>query len=136
MSLDSATRALGSSFIDGSFSRARTGWVATTCLTAGKGSEKAQNQWAGRRCCTGRRAQPPIASRAMYAPHVLPVARGYHALYRSFRWQVPAQYNIGVDVCDKWAQSEPGRIAIFDVRGDGTVEEISYGALRETSNRL
>src|SRR5260370_11689758 len=72
----------------------------------------------------------------MYAPHVLPVARGYHALYRSFRWQVPAQYNIGVDVCDKWAQSEPKRIAIFDVKADGNVEEVSYGALRETSSRL
>jgi acetyl-CoA synthetase len=72
----------------------------------------------------------------MYAPHVLPVARGYHALCRSFRWQVPAHYNIGVDVCDRWAQSEPGRTAILDVRADGTVEEVGYGALRETSNRL
>jgi acetyl-CoA synthetase len=72
----------------------------------------------------------------MYAPHVLPVARGYHALYRSFRWQVPAHYNIGVDVCDKWAQSEPRRTAIFDVKADGAVEEVSYGALRETSSRL
>ena len=72
----------------------------------------------------------------MYAPHVLPVARGYHALYRSFRWQLPARYNIGVDVCDRWAQSEPGRTAIFNVAADGAVEEVSYGALRETSNRL
>src|SRR5882672_2150608 len=72
----------------------------------------------------------------MYAPHVLPIARGYHALYRSFRWQVPAHYNIGVGVCDRWAQSEPGRTAIFNVRADGAVEEVSYGALRETSNRL
>jgi acetyl-CoA synthetase len=41
----------------------------------------------------------------MYAPHVLPAARSYDALYRSFRWQVPAHYNIGVDVCDRWAQN-------------------------------
>jgi acetyl-CoA synthetase len=72
----------------------------------------------------------------MYAAHVLPVARGYHALYRSFRWQVPAHYNIGVDVCDRWAQREPDRTAILDVRADGAVEEISYGALRDASNRL
>ncbi len=72
----------------------------------------------------------------MYAPHVLPVARGYHALYRSFRWQVPARYNIGVDICDRWAELEPGRTAILDVHADGAVDEISYGALRETSNRL
>src|SRR5215470_2877039 len=72
----------------------------------------------------------------MYAAHVLPVARGYHALYRSFRWQVPAQFNIGVDVCDRWAQREPERIAIFDVRADGAVEEVRYGALRDASNQL
>jgi acetyl-CoA synthetase len=72
----------------------------------------------------------------MYAPHVLPPARDYDALYRSFRWQVPARYNIGVDVCDRWAAAEPGRTAIFDVRADGAVEEVGYGALREASNRL
>src|SRR5262245_46015112 len=73
---------------------------------------------------------------AMYSPHVLPAARDYDALYRSFRWQVPAQYNIGVDVCDRWAQSEPRRTAILNVTSAGTVEEISYGDLHETSNRL
>src|SRR4030088_2402756 len=83
-----------------------------------------------------RSAGNAIACTAMYAPHVLPAARSYDALYRSFRWQVPAHYNIGVDVCDRWAQTEPGRTAIFNVRSDGGIEEISYGALRETSNRL
>jgi acetyl-CoA synthetase len=72
----------------------------------------------------------------MYAPHVLPAARDYDALYRTFRWQVPAHYNIGVDVCDRWAAAEPGRTAILNVRGDGAVEEVGYGALRDSSNRL
>ncbi len=72
----------------------------------------------------------------MYAPHVLPAASDYDALCRAFRWQVPAHYNIGVDVCDRWAASEPGRIAIFHVGASGAVQEISYGALRESSNRL
>ena len=72
----------------------------------------------------------------MYAPHVLPAASDYDALCRAFRWQVPAQYNIGVDVCDRWAKAEPGRIALFHVDAHGAVEEISYGALRESSNRL
>ena len=72
----------------------------------------------------------------MYAPHVLPAASDYDALYRAFRWHVPAHYNIGVDVCDRWAASEPGRIAIFHVGANGAVQEISYGALRESSNRL
>ncbi len=72
----------------------------------------------------------------MYAAHVLPAARDYAALYGAFRWRVPARYNIGVDVCDRWAAREPGRTAIFNVGADGNVDEISYGALRETSNRL
>ena len=72
----------------------------------------------------------------MYAPHVLPAASDYDALYRAFRWQVPAHYNIGVDICDRWADSEPGRIAIFHVGASGAVQETSYGALRGSSNRL
>jgi acetyl-CoA synthetase len=72
----------------------------------------------------------------MYAPHVLPDTRPYEALYRSFRWQVPARYNIGVDVCDRWARLDPRRTAIFNVRANGDVDEISYGWLRETSGRL
>ena len=72
----------------------------------------------------------------MYAAHVLPAARDYDALYRSFRWQVPARYNIGVDVCDRWAAREPGRTAIFNLGADGAAEEIGYGTLRERSNRL
>ena len=72
----------------------------------------------------------------MYASHVLPAARDYGALYRSFRWQIPARYNIGVDVCDRWAAIDPGRTAIFNLGAAGVVEEVSYGALREASNRL
>jgi len=72
----------------------------------------------------------------MYASHVLPAARDYGALYRSFRWHIPARYNIGVDVCDRWAEIDPPRTAIFNLGADGAVEEVSYGALREASNRL
>jgi len=72
----------------------------------------------------------------MYASHVLPAVRDYGALYRSFRWQIPARYNIGVDVCDRWAEIDPSRTAIFNLGADGAVEAVSYGALREASNRL
>ena len=72
----------------------------------------------------------------MYASHVLPAARDYGALYRSFRWQIPARYNIGVDVCDRWAEIDPSRTAIFNLGAGGAVEQVSYGALREASNRL
>jgi acetyl-CoA synthetase len=67
---------------------------------------------------------------------VLPRLNNYDDIYRQFRWQVPARYNIGVDVCDRWAQAEPNRLAILHVRPDGGEDAITYGALRETSNRL
>ena len=67
---------------------------------------------------------------------VLPRVKDYETLYRQFRWPVPARYNIGVDVCDRWAEKEPDRLAILHVRPDGREEKVTYGWLRETSNRL
>ncbi|HEY1472579.1 MAG TPA: acyl-CoA synthetase [Pseudolabrys sp.] len=67
---------------------------------------------------------------------VLPRLDNYDDIYRQFRWQMPARYNIGVDVCDRWADAEPGRLAILHVRPDGGEDAVSYGWLRETSNRL
>ena len=67
---------------------------------------------------------------------VLPHLDNYDDIYRQFRWNVPARYNIGVDVCDRWAAQEPGRLAILHARADGRDDAITYGWLRETSNRL
>jgi acetyl-CoA synthetase len=67
---------------------------------------------------------------------VLPRLKNYDDIYRQFRWQVPARYNIGVDVCDRWAAAEPGRLAILHARPDGRDDAITYGWLRDTSNRL
>ena len=67
---------------------------------------------------------------------MLPHIRNYEKLYRQFRWQVPARYNIGVDVCDRWAERDPDRLALVNVRGDGTLEEIRYGWLKQKSDRL
>src|SRR5215831_6193509 len=67
---------------------------------------------------------------------VLPRVKDYDSLFRQFRWPVPARYNIGVDVCDRWAEKEPNRLAILHVRPDGRDDQVTYGWLRETSNRL
>ena len=60
----------------------------------------------------------------------------YDAVRRQFRWPVPAAYNIGVEVCDRWADIDPHRIALIDAHDDGRCDEVSYGTLRDTSNRL
>jgi acetyl-CoA synthetase len=67
---------------------------------------------------------------------MLPQSRDYDELYRQFRWQLPATFNIGVAVCDRWAERDPQKLAILALRPDGGTQQVSYGWLRETSNRL
>jgi acetyl-CoA synthetase len=67
---------------------------------------------------------------------MLPQSRSYEALVREFRWATPTAFNIGVEVCDRWAAREPGRLALVAASPDGRTQEVSYGWLRETSNRL
>jgi acetyl-CoA synthetase len=70
------------------------------------------------------------------AHSILGESRDYATLYRQFRWELPPTYNIGVDVCDRWAAVEPDRLALIHVRPNGRSENITYGWLRDTSNRL
>jgi acetyl-CoA synthetase len=63
-------------------------------------------------------------------------ADSYEGLSHAFRWQVPDRYNIGVDVCDRWAAQEPERIALTFVGADNRARDHSYGELRDWSNRL
>ena len=67
---------------------------------------------------------------------MLPEIRDYDRLVAAFRWRIPERYNIGVDVCDRWAVRDPARVAILDVARDGRIAPVTYGALREASNRL
>ncbi len=54
-------------------------------------------------------------------------------LYSSFRWPIPDVYNIGVDVCDKWA-SDPDRLALIDASDRGTTR-YTFAELARRSNR-
>ena len=67
---------------------------------------------------------------------ILPDLRDYQALRAAFRWAIPERYNIAVDICDRWAAAEPERPAIIEVTGDWQVRPVSFGLLREQSNRL
>ena len=67
---------------------------------------------------------------------MLPDIRDYDRLIREFRWQIPARYNIGVDVCDRWAARVADQAAILEVNARGDVTPVTYGELRERSNRL
>ncbi|WP_417771899.1 acyl-CoA synthetase [Stappia sp.] len=67
---------------------------------------------------------------------MLPSAESYDELCAAFRWQVPERYNIGHDICDKWAERDPARIALVCIAEDGTREEVSFAELKALSNRI
>ena len=66
---------------------------------------------------------------------VLPRQGSYETLYRQFRWDVPEYYNIGIDICDKWA-ADPGRLAlIYESRG-GQVSRYTFAQIQRLSNQV
>ena len=60
----------------------------------------------------------------------------YQDIRASFRWNIPEHYNIGADVCDKWAAADPSRAALINVEASGQSETITFADLRNRSNRL
>ena len=63
-------------------------------------------------------------------------AETYEDLLRRFRWQVPARFNIAEAACERWARTEPERVALIDLDADLQPREVSYGDLSRRSNRL
>ncbi|GAB4523796.1 MAG: acyl-CoA synthetase [Roseibium sp.] len=61
---------------------------------------------------------------------------GYDDLVSAFSWEIPDRFNIGVAVCDDWADREPEREALVYVEEDGDTASYSYGDLRRLSNQL
>lgn len=67
---------------------------------------------------------------------MLPEARSYDELVERFSWQVPELYNIGIDVCDKWAEPEPDRLALIFLDAQRRRSDFSFGDLKSLSNRF
>ncbi|QND48491.1 AMP-binding protein [Rhizobium lusitanum] len=63
----------------------------------------------------------------------LPPHDTYEALYRDFRWEIPAKFNIGRAVCDDWAEREPDRICLEHFSPDSHRHSLTYGKLRDRS---
>jgi len=60
----------------------------------------------------------------------------YKSLYRSFSFVMPKQYNMGVDVCDKWYKKSPDKLAIIHKCDDGSIKNYSYADLYKSSNAI
>ena len=63
-------------------------------------------------------------------------AGDWQGLRDQHRWEMPARYNMAWDMCEKWAEAEPGRLALVYLRSDGAVREYSFAQLSRASNRF
>ena len=59
----------------------------------------------------------------------------YEELCRNFKWEIPPYYNIGVDVCDKWADDKT-RLALIYVDPCEREQKYTFRDLRDASNQL
>ena len=66
---------------------------------------------------------------------MLKSGQSYTEVYDSFRWEIPDFYNIGVDICDKWA-GQRYRLALIYEDDAGKVEKYTFWDLKRLSNRL
>src|SRR6202521_1159269 len=59
----------------------------------------------------------------------------YDALYRNFRWEIPARFNIASACCDRHADGS-GRLALIYVDEDGYAQRTSFDELAAMSRRF
>jgi acetyl-CoA synthetase len=59
----------------------------------------------------------------------------YEELYRSYRWEVPARYNIARACCGSWA-GDRARFALYWEDESGAMAAYSFWDIRQAANRL
>ncbi|CTQ56599.1 Acetyl-coenzyme A synthetase [Roseibium album] len=65
-----------------------------------------------------------------------PDTKSYEELRTQFVWEIPERFNIGVAICDQWADREPDREALVFAEEGGETVSYSYGDLKRLSNQL
>jgi len=66
---------------------------------------------------------------------MLKAGKTYDEVYNAFHWDIPEFYNIGVDICDKWAHQRY-RLALIYQDEKGHVQQYTFWELRRLSNRF
>jgi acetyl-CoA synthetase len=66
---------------------------------------------------------------------MLTEAATYDELYRNFRWDIPARFNIATACCDRHADGT-GRLALLYVDEDGATTRTSFDQVAEMSRRF
>ena len=59
----------------------------------------------------------------------------YEQLYASFRWNIPARYNIAADVCDRHA-ADPSKVALIGEAADGKAWQMTFRDVQRKANQL
>jgi acetyl-CoA synthetase len=55
---------------------------------------------------------------------------------RTFRWEIPARFNIAAAVCDRHAAARPTATALIFERADADIDTWSFRRLQQATNRL
>ena len=66
---------------------------------------------------------------------MLPAARDYDELQRTFSWRIPEFYNIGIDICDRHADGS-GRLALLFVDDAHRCVRYTFDQLKNLSDRF
>ncbi|UCF85204.1 MAG: acyl-CoA synthetase [Desulfobacteraceae bacterium] len=66
---------------------------------------------------------------------MLKPGKTYEEVYEAFHWDIPEFYNIGVDICDKWAHQRY-RLALIFENEKGQVQQYTFWDLKRLSNRF
>src|ERR687887_733374 len=66
---------------------------------------------------------------------LLPLGTSYAEVYARFRWHIPTNFNIGVDVCDRHAD-DLSRLAMIYEDDTGQVSTHTFAEFRARSNQL
>ncbi|MFQ3195820.1 MAG: acetyl-CoA synthetase [Colwellia sp.] len=59
----------------------------------------------------------------------------YNEIYSEFNWKIPEYYNIGFDVCDKWADNHPEKLALINALKNGSTEKYTFKDIKNLSNQ-
>ncbi len=59
----------------------------------------------------------------------------YQEVYENFRWRIPENYNIGIDICSKWA-GDTSRLALVYENDKHQIEKYTFADIENLSNKL
>ncbi len=85
--------------------------------------------------CQAKYIEPAFDPQRLKATTMLPQDRSLQAMRHTFRWAIPEYFNIGVDVCDRWAVRSPEKMALIHVDEANRTTHFSYRELRNLSNQ-